>query len=100
MVELKKLEVWFITGSQHLYGRETLEQVAGHVANNFRIDAGNDLPIPADVGKKHGDMFAFAFEGGFLAVRRQFEGVAALVAIQAARPVQVAALAAFHRRRQ
>ena len=28
MVDLKKLEVWFVTGSQHLYGPETLKQVA------------------------------------------------------------------------
>lgn len=28
MVNLKKLEVWFVTGSQHLYGPETLKQVA------------------------------------------------------------------------
>lgn len=27
-MDLKKLEVWFITGSQHLYGEETLRQVA------------------------------------------------------------------------
>ncbi|MCE5277511.1 MAG: L-arabinose isomerase [Planctomycetaceae bacterium] len=27
-MELKKLQVWFITGSQHLYGPETLKQVA------------------------------------------------------------------------
>jgi len=27
---LKKLEVWFVTGSQHLYGEETLKQVAVH----------------------------------------------------------------------
>jgi L-arabinose isomerase len=27
---LKSFEVWFITGSQHLYGPETLEQVAQH----------------------------------------------------------------------
>lgn len=27
---LKKLEVWFITGSQDLYGEETLKQVAAH----------------------------------------------------------------------
>ena len=27
MIELKKFEVWFITGSQHLYGKETLKQV-------------------------------------------------------------------------
>jgi L-arabinose isomerase len=28
MLNLKQLEVWFITGSQHLYGEETLKQVA------------------------------------------------------------------------
>ena len=28
MEELKRLEIWFVTGSQHLYGPETLEQVA------------------------------------------------------------------------
>jgi L-arabinose isomerase len=28
MINLKKFEVWFITGSQHLYGDETLKQVA------------------------------------------------------------------------
>jgi L-arabinose isomerase len=30
MINLKKLEVWFVTGSQHLYGAETLKQVAIH----------------------------------------------------------------------
>ena len=30
MNNLKNLEVWFITGSQHLYGEETLRQVAEH----------------------------------------------------------------------
>ncbi len=29
-IDLKKLEVWFVTGSQHLYGEETLLQVASH----------------------------------------------------------------------
>ncbi len=28
MIDLSALEVWFITGSQHLYGPKTLEQVA------------------------------------------------------------------------
>ncbi len=28
MADLKKLEAWFVTGSQHLYGPETLKQVA------------------------------------------------------------------------
>ena len=30
MIDLKQLEVWFVTGSQHLYGPKTLEQVAEH----------------------------------------------------------------------
>jgi L-arabinose isomerase len=30
MIDLKQLEVWFVTGSQHLYGPETLKQVAAH----------------------------------------------------------------------
>ena len=30
MIDLKKFEVWFVTGSQHLYGEETLKQVAEH----------------------------------------------------------------------
>ena len=30
MINLKESEVWFITGSQHLYGEETLKQVAEH----------------------------------------------------------------------
>jgi L-arabinose isomerase len=30
MINLKNLEVWFVTGSQHLYGEETLKQVAQH----------------------------------------------------------------------
>ena len=29
-MDLKNLEVWFVTGSQHLYGDETLKQVAKH----------------------------------------------------------------------
>src|SRR5688500_10165336 len=27
---LKSLEIWFVTGSQHLYGEATLQQVADH----------------------------------------------------------------------
>ncbi|MCZ7572504.1 MAG: L-arabinose isomerase [Ardenticatenaceae bacterium] len=30
MIDLKQFDVWFVTGSQHLYGPETLEQVAAH----------------------------------------------------------------------
>ncbi len=30
MIDFRTLEVWFVTGSQHLYGPETLNQVAAH----------------------------------------------------------------------
>src|SRR4051812_10883969 len=30
MIDLKQLEVWFVTGSQHLYGDETLREVDDH----------------------------------------------------------------------
>ena len=30
MIDLNSYELWFVTGSQHLYGPETLEQVAEH----------------------------------------------------------------------
>ncbi|MBO0929719.1 L-arabinose isomerase [Fibrella aquatilis] len=30
MLDVKQSEIWFITGSQHLYGDETLKQVADH----------------------------------------------------------------------
>src|SRR4051812_40843156 len=30
MIDLNNLEVWFVTGSQHLYGEETLKKVAEH----------------------------------------------------------------------
>jgi L-arabinose isomerase len=30
MIDLKQFEVWFVTGSQHLYGSEAIEQVAEH----------------------------------------------------------------------
>ena len=42
MVDLKKFEFWFITGSQHLYGPETLQEVARHsqiMAEALSMDA-------------------------------------------------------------
>lgn len=44
--KLDELELWFITGSQHLYGPETLQQVAKHsqeVAGG--LDAAGDIPV-------------------------------------------------------
>lgn len=46
MTDLKKLEVWFVTGSQHLYGEETLKQVAAHsqqIAKELNASAG--IPV-------------------------------------------------------
>jgi len=46
MESLKNLEVWFVTGSQHLYGEETLKQVADHsrqIANALNI--ATEIPV-------------------------------------------------------
>ncbi|MBC7850935.1 MAG: L-arabinose isomerase [Chitinophagaceae bacterium] len=46
MIDLKKLEVWFVTGSQHLYGEETLKQVAAHselIAKE--LNASTSIPV-------------------------------------------------------
>jgi L-arabinose isomerase len=45
-INLKSLEVWFITGSQHLYGEETLKQVAAHskeIASSF--NSSKEIPV-------------------------------------------------------
>lgn len=48
MLNLKQLEIWFVTGSQHLYGEETLRQVDAHsqVIAEFLDKA---APIPVQV---------------------------------------------------
>ncbi|MBL0324498.1 MAG: L-arabinose isomerase [Cytophagaceae bacterium] len=46
MIDLKNYEVWFITGSQHLYGEETLRKVDEHskiIAEAF--DASTSIPV-------------------------------------------------------
>ncbi|MEK6780097.1 MAG: L-arabinose isomerase [Bacteroidota bacterium] len=46
MIDLKAFEVWFVTGSQSLYGEETLRQVAEHsqqIANE--LDASAKIPV-------------------------------------------------------
>jgi L-arabinose isomerase len=46
MTDLKKLEVWFVTGSQHLYGEETLKKVAEHSQQIAReLDASPDIAV-------------------------------------------------------
>jgi hypothetical protein len=32
MIDLSNLEAWFVTGSQHLYGAETLKKVGQHAS--------------------------------------------------------------------
>src|ERR1700742_2141664 len=45
-MDLKTLEVWFVTGSQHLYGEETLKQVALHSQTIARaLDANAKIPV-------------------------------------------------------
>lgn len=46
MVNLKNYEVWFLTGSQHLYGEETLRQASVHakeIANH--LDQSAKIPV-------------------------------------------------------
>ncbi|MHB8748709.1 MAG: L-arabinose isomerase [Aggregatilineales bacterium] len=46
MINLKQYEVWFVTGSQHLYGPETLEQVAKHSQEIAQtLSAARDIPV-------------------------------------------------------
>lgn len=48
MTDLKTLEVWFCTGSQHLYGPETLQQVAVH-SQAIADSLGKEARIPVTV---------------------------------------------------
>ena len=46
MIDLKSLEVWFVTGSQHLYGDETLRQVAEHSQQIAKhLDKAQAIPV-------------------------------------------------------
>ena len=48
MIELKQYEVWFVTGSQHLYGPRTLEQVAAN-SREIAKTLGESAEIPVQV---------------------------------------------------
>jgi L-arabinose isomerase len=48
MIDLKKLEVWFVTGSQHLYGPETLKQVAEN-SQTIAAALSKDAKVPVSV---------------------------------------------------
>ena len=46
MFDFKKLEVWFVTGSQHLYGEAALAEVAKHSEEMVRgLDGSPELPV-------------------------------------------------------
>jgi L-arabinose isomerase len=46
MIDLKQYEVWFVTGSQHLYGPKTLEQVAEHSREiALALDQSTYIPV-------------------------------------------------------
>ena len=46
MIDFTNLEAWFITGSQHLYGPETLKQVEGHATSVARaLGASPQMPV-------------------------------------------------------
>jgi L-arabinose isomerase len=45
MIDLSKQEIWFVTGSQHLYGPKTLEQVASNSREIASVlDAAPEIP--------------------------------------------------------
>ncbi len=48
MIDLKKYEVWFVTGSQSMYGEETLRQVAEH-SKQMAQGLGQSSHIPVKV---------------------------------------------------
>src|SRR5690349_18385089 len=48
MIDLKQYEVWFVTGSQHLYGPKTLETVAEH-SKEIAASFANSSHIPVNM---------------------------------------------------
>src|SRR5215467_4977019 len=48
MIDFANLEVWFVTGSQHLYGPETLKKVAEH-AEIIALGLGKSAQVPVKI---------------------------------------------------
>jgi L-arabinose isomerase len=48
MIDLKQYEIWFVTGSQHLYGPKTLETVAEH-SREIAATLGASVHMPVNV---------------------------------------------------
>jgi len=44
-LDLKKYKLWFVTGSQHLYGEETLKEVANHSKKMVEYFSEANLPV-------------------------------------------------------
>lgn len=66
MTSLKSFEVWFVTGSQHLYGPETLRQVAENAKQiASALNAASDIPVEIvfrPVVKTPDEVFSFSEE--------------------------------------
>jgi L-arabinose isomerase len=46
MIDFSHLEAWFVPGSQHLYGPETLKQVEDHATTIVRgLSASSEIPL-------------------------------------------------------
>lgn len=46
MIDISKKEIWFVTGSQHLYGEETLRQVAANSQEIVKgLNASSHIPV-------------------------------------------------------
>lgn len=52
MINWKSKEVWFVTGSQHLYGAETLKQVAVN-AGVIAAELNNSAAVPVSIIRKN-----------------------------------------------
>ncbi|MCS6774781.1 MAG: L-arabinose isomerase [Anaerolineae bacterium] len=47
MIDLKQYEIWFVTGSQHLYGSQTLAQVESQAREiATALDRAHEIPVP------------------------------------------------------
>ena len=44
-MNLKQFEIWYVTGSQHLYGQEALKKVAEHRRNRRGVERLDRLPL-------------------------------------------------------
>ena len=66
MKDIKEQQIWFITGSQHLYGTETLKQVAGNAQEIVKnLNGSAKLPLPIvykPVVKTPGEIHAIMLE--------------------------------------